>query len=198
MLQSILISIALLFASGEGTKTTYTVDTEASSVSWVGKKVTGQHNGVVELKSGSFVFSEGQLVGGSFAVDMTSIEVQDLTGEYKGKLEGHLKSDDFFGSNNFPTSNFTITKVKANGAGKYDVTGDLTIKGKTEKITFPAQLVEANGKVTGVASLIIDRSKFDVKYGSGSFFDDLGDKTIYDDFELTVNIVGVEAVQGTR
>ncbi|MEQ8471612.1 MAG: YceI family protein [Marinoscillum sp.] len=198
MIQSVLLSFVMLFSSGEGTKTTYTVDTDASSVAWVGKKVTGQHNGVVDLKTGSFEFSEGKLVGGSFVVDMTSIEVQDLSGEYKGKLEGHLKSDDFFGAEKYPSSNFVITKVKSNGAGKYDITGDLTIKEKTEKITFPAQLVEANGKVTGVASLTIDRSKYDVKYGSGSFFDDLGDKTIYDDFELTVNIVGVENNQGTK
>lgn len=192
MLQSIILSLGLLFTSGEGTQATYTVDTQASKVEWIGKKVTGQHNGTVALKSGSLTYDGGKLTGGSFTVDMTSIACEDLEGEYKGKLEGHLKSDDFFGVEKYPTATFKIAKVKSLGAGKYTVTGDLTIKGKTESIEFPAQLVEANGKVTGVASLTIDRSKFDVRYGSGSFFDDLGDKTIYDDFELTVNIVAAK------
>ncbi len=155
----------------------------------VGQKVTGQHNGLVNLKEGSFEFKDGVLTGGTFTVDMTTIVDSDMTGEYKGKLEGHLKSDDFFGVAKYPTSVFTITKAVPQGPGKYKVVGNITIKGKTEEIQFPATLEEKDGKVTGTASLTIDRSKFDVRYGSGSFFDDLGDKTIYDDFELTVNIV---------
>lgn len=179
----------MLFSSGEGNQATYTVDTEASSVAWLGKKVTGEHNGVVNLKEGSFTFEDGALTGGTFTVDMKSIVDSDLSGEWKEKLEGHLKSDDFFGVEKFPTASFTITKAVPQGPGKYKVIGNITIKGKTEEIQFPADLEEKDGKVVGTASLTIDRSKFDVRYGSGSFFDDLGDKTIYDNFDLTVTIV---------
>lgn len=189
MLQTIILALAILLPSSEGTQATYKIDTEASKVSWLGKKVTGQHNGTVQLKSGSFEFEDGKLTGGTFTVDMTTIVSEDLEGEWKQKLEGHLKSDDFFGVEQYPNALLVIQKAKAQGGGKYEVTGDLTIKGKTETITFPAQLTEAGDKVYGLANLTIDRSKFDVRYGSGSFFDDLGDKTIYDNFDLTVNIV---------
>ncbi|WP_258103399.1 YceI family protein [Marinoscillum sp. MHG1-6] len=192
MLQTILLSISLLLSSGDGTDATYSVDTEESSIAWVGKKVTGQHNGSIEVQSGTLKLEEGKLVGGSFTVDMTSLVSEDLEGEWKSKLEGHLKSDDFFGVEKYPTSNFVIKKAKALGAGKYNVTGEITIKGITQPIDFPVQLVVADDKVTGTANIVIDRSKFNVKYGSGSFFDDLGDKTIYDDFELSVSIVAAK------
>lgn len=188
MLQTILLSLALLISSGDGDQATYTVDTQASSIAWVGKKVTGQHNGTIAVKEGTLTIVDGKLTGGSFTVDMTSIEDTDLEGEWKTKLEGHLKSDDFFGVEKFPTSKFVIKKAKELGAGKYNVTGEITIKGITESIDFPVQLVVAGDKVTGIANIVIDRSKFNVKYGSGSFFDDLGDKTIYDDFELSVTV----------
>lgn len=192
MLNIILLSIFSLFTSGEGTKTTYSVDTKESNIEWLGEKVTGQHNGYVALKDGSFTFEDGQLTGGSFSVDMATITCEDLSGEYKGKLEGHLKSDDFFGVEKYPTSTFAIKKAVPQGPGKYKIIGDITIKGKTEEIQFPAELKEEDGKVTGTANITIDRSKFDVKYGSGSFFDDLGDKTIYDNFNLKVNIVAAK------
>ncbi|MEP0367675.1 MAG: YceI family protein [Cyclobacteriaceae bacterium] len=188
MLQSIILSLAVLFSSGESTTATYAVDTSTSTVNWVGKKVTGQHNGTVEIKEGSLEYGDGKLTGGSFTINMASIVSLDLEGEWKGKLEGHLKSDDFFGVEKYPTSTFVIKKAKALGKGKFDVTGDVTIKGTTETVNFPVQIVEAGDKVIGTAAIVIDRSKFGVKYGSGSFFDDLGDKTIYDDFELSVKI----------
>ncbi|MEP4535460.1 MAG: YceI family protein [Cyclobacteriaceae bacterium] len=188
MLQSIILSLAVLFSSGESTTATYAVDTSTSTVNWVGKKVTGQHNGTVEIKEGSLEYGDGKLTGGSFTINMASIVSLDLEGEWKGKLEGHLKSDDFFGVEKYPTSTFAIKKAKALGKGKFDVTGDVTIKGTTQTINFPVQIVETGDTIIGTAAIIIDRSKFGVKYGSGSFFDDLGDKTIYDDFELSVKI----------
>ncbi|MEO9476410.1 MAG: YceI family protein [Cyclobacteriaceae bacterium] len=187
MLQTIILSLATIFSSGEGTAT-YTADISNSTVNWVGKKVTGQHNGTVEIKEGTIEYGNGKLTGGSFTIDMTSILSNDLEGEWKAKLEGHLKSDDFFGVEKYPTSTFIIKKAKALGKGKFDVTGDVTIKGTTQTINFPVQIVETGDKIIGTAAIVIDRSKFGVKYGSGSFFDDLGDKTIYDDFELSVKI----------
>ncbi|MFY0600445.1 MAG: YceI family protein [Cyclobacteriaceae bacterium] len=189
MLQSIILSIALFFSVGESTQAQYKIDTKASEVAWLAKKVTGQHNGVVALKEGSFGFSKGKLTEGSFSIDMTTIECLDLEGKSKGDLEGHLKSDDFFGVEKFPTASFVITKAVPQGADTYKVVGDITIKGKTEEIQFIATLKEDGNKVTGSATITIDRTKFDVKYGSGSFFDNLGDKTIYDNFDLTVSIV---------
>lgn len=179
----------MLVSSGEGTTATYKVDTKASKVEWLGKKVTGQHNGFLSLKSGDFNFEDGVLTGGTFTVDMTTITNSDLSGEYKTKLENHLKSDDFFGVESYPTATFVITKAVPQGPNKYKIVGDITIKGKTEEIQFPATIEEKGGQITGVATLTIDRSKFDVRYGSGSFFDDLGDKVIYDNFDLTVSIV---------
>ena len=113
-----------------------------------------------------------------------------LEGEYLQKLNGHLKSDDFFGVEKYPTASFKITKVEANGTnGKYKVTGDITIKETTKSISFDTQLVTEGDKVIAVSDITIDRSEFDVRYGSGSFFDNLGDKTIYDDFTLQVKLV---------
>jgi polyisoprenoid-binding protein YceI len=160
------------------------VKANESKVSWKAYKVTGSHNGTVDLKSGALVFDEGKLTGGEFEVDMTSLVSTDLEGEYKGKLEGHLKSDDFFGVENHPNSTLVFTNVKATGKNSYEVQGDLTIKGITKPVTFDVSVY--GSKAT--ATLKIDRAQYDVKYGSGSFFDDLGDKTIYDEFDLVVDL----------
>jgi polyisoprenoid-binding protein YceI len=125
-----------------------------------------------------------KITGGEFVIDMTSIDVQDLTGENKGKLEGHLKSDDFFGVQNHPKAKMVITSASAKGDGVYGIVADLTIKNKTNQVTF--DLVK-NGN-TANADVTIDRSKYDVRYGSGSFFDNLGDQTIYDNFDLEVEL----------
>ncbi|MEM7382309.1 MAG: YceI family protein [Bacteroidota bacterium] len=161
-----------------------TVKTETSTVTWKAYKVTGSHTGTVNLNSGSLEFEDGKLTGGDFEVDMTSLISTDLEGEYKGKLEGHLKSDDFFGVETHPTSKLVFTKVKASGKNSYEVTGDLTIKGITKAITFDVSIY--GSKAT--ATLKVDRAEYNVRYGSGSFFENLGDKTIYDEFDLVVDL----------
>lgn len=161
-----------------------------SNIVWKGYKVTGSHTGNIKLKSGELDFEEGKLVGGSFVIDMLSIENTDLSGEYKQKLEGHLKSDDFFGVKNHPTAKFVITKVASQGTpGDYKVTGDLTIKDITKPIKFFTNVKEEGDNRVAVAEVKVDRSEYNVRYGSGSFFDNLGDKTIYDEFDLEVTIV---------
>ncbi len=186
MIKAFIIFAALL--SGEAKDVT--VDTKAKSVEWVGKKVTGQHNGTVQLTEGSLSMDEnGNLTGGTFTIDMATLISTDLSGEYKGKLEGHLKSDDFFGVATYPTSTFVITKAVPQGPGKYKIVGNITIKGTTQEIQFPATVETKDGKVTAKADITIDRSKYDIRYGSGSFFDNLGDKTIYDNFDLSVSLV---------
>ncbi len=160
------------------------VNTENSQITWKGYKVTGSHEGTVALKSGALVFNGDQLSGGNFTVDMTSLNATDLSGEYQQKLNGHLKSDDFFGVADHPEAMLTIKEVKATGKNSYSVSGDITIKGTTEPIAFDMSVY--GSKAT--ATLKLDRTKFGLRYGSGSFFDNLGDKTIYDEFDLVVDL----------
>ena len=179
---------ALAVATNGDDKTSYKVDTDKSSVDWKGYKVTGQHAGTIAIADGIVMMDGDKLTGGEFTLDMTSIAVTDLTGEMQGKLEGHLKSDDFFGVQTFPKAMLKITKVKAKSDG-YHVTADLTIKGITEPIEFTANVMEKDGVMHAMSDIKIDRSKYNVRYGSNSFFDNLGDKAIYDEFDLTVNLV---------
>lgn len=174
--------ITFSFATPEETKKE--IKTAESSVIWKGYKVTGSHQGTIAIKNGSLTFNDSKLTGGSFIIDMTSIANTDLEGEYKGKLEGHLKSDDFFGVEKFPTALLVFTKVKSTGKNSYKVTGNITIKGTTKSITLDLSIY--GNKAT--ASLKIDRTKFDVRYGSTSFFDGLKDKAIYDEFDLVVDL----------
>jgi len=169
---------------------TYKVDTQSSSIVWMGYKVTGKHTGTVKVKNGVLAMDNGQLTGGSFDVDVTSITCTDLEGEYAGKLVGHLKSDDFLGADNFPTASFVITKaIPQDTKGNYKILGNLTIKGVTKEAKFFANVAEANGMVNAAGKITIDRSDYNMRYGSGSFFDGLGDKTIYDEFDLQVALV---------
>ena len=128
----------------------------------------------------------GNLTRGKFEIDMTTIRCTDLSGDSQAKLEGHLKSDDFFGVKNYNTATLVAKNFIPNGReGEYKVIADLTIKGITKEIKFYANVGENNA----TADITVDRTEFDVRYGSGSFFDNLGDKTIYDNFDLTVNLV---------
>ncbi len=182
---------ALVGMSFTMVSTSVSIDTANSSIQWKGYKVTGEHWGVVNIKNGNLAFdANGMLSGGSFDIDMNTITVLDLSGDVKGKLEGHLKSADFFGVDKYPTAKFVMTKVISRGKpGEYKITGNLTIKEKTKEIKFDANLKEEGGKVTATADVRIDRSDFDVRYGSGSFFDNLGDKTIYDEFDLSIKLL---------
>lgn len=160
------------------------IDTSKSNINWVGKKVTGQHEGTIALKEGALVFKKDKLAGGKFTVDMTTINTTDMEGEWKDKLDGHLKSEDFFGTDKFNTADLVFKTIANKGNNSFTITADLTIKGITNPITFDMN-VKGN---TASTKLIVDRTKYDIKYKSGSFFENLGDKTIYDDFELDVTL----------
>ncbi|MNQ08776.1 hypothetical protein D3C85_215760 [compost metagenome] len=181
-LKTIALALVVVLSTLSVTAQTKKVDASKSTINWVGKKVTGQHSGTVNFKDGALVFKGKKLAGGTFTVDMPSLTATDLTGEYQGKLNGHLKSDDFFGTEKFPTSTLVFKKIAAKGKDVYTVTADLTIKGKTNPVTFD---ITVSGN-TATTALKVDRTKYDIKYGSGSFFDNLGDKAISDEFELTV------------
>jgi len=180
----------MAFAFTHGEKTVK-IDTTKSSVNWVGYKVTGEHSGTLNVKEGSLLFHDGTLHGGEFTIDMTSMVCTDMEGEDATNLVGHLSSEDFFGVEKYPTAAFKITKAVPYGVdGKYKVVGDVTIKDKTNPVKFIADIREADGMIMAGAEIEIDRTEFDVRYGSGSFFDNLGDKTIYDEFKLTVSLTG--------
>jgi polyisoprenoid-binding protein YceI len=168
--------------------TGYKIDSQKSKITWVGKKVTGQHAGTVNLSDGIFTSKGKKITGGSFTIDMASIK----DGEANQRLEGHLKSDDFFSTDKHPKSTFVINKIESTSGDQYTVKGNLTIKGITNEIEFPATIQIVNKQVNAKAKIIVDRTKFDIKFRSGNFFENLGDKAIEDNFELNVELVGDE------
>lgn len=170
---------------------TYTVDTSASSIEWLAKKVTGQHNGTVEVRSGQLGFDGTTLKSGKIEMDMKSIRVLDMPddAENTGKLTGHLNSPDFFNTDTFPTATFElVSATPAEGANNYNLTGNLTLKGITKSITFPAKVNVTENEVTADANFDIDRTEYDVRYGSAKLFPDIGDKAIYDNFNIKLNL----------
>lgn len=177
------------FASSvKGENATFSVDTKASKVYWTGKKVTGEHTGWLNLAGGEVHVEGNDVTGANLNMDMTSIECTDLEGEWKDKLVGHLKSDDFFSAEKYPVANFKIKSLEND-----KVVGDLTIKGITHEVSFPAEVkIEGNSlAASGTAS--IDRTKWDIKYGSGKFFSDLGDRMIDDEFEIKFELKATAA-----
>jgi polyisoprenoid-binding protein YceI len=185
---SVLFSVLTLSSFTSPKPTGKSINLSQSNIIWKGYKVLGEHAGTVKFVSGNLEFdASNNLTGGMFSVDMNSINCSDLQpGEGKENLEGHLKSDDFFGASKYPTSTLKFKKVVSKGKpGEYKIVADLTIKKTTKEIKFDVSI--KGNKAT--ANLKIDRSDYDIQYGSGSFFDSLGDKTIYDEFDMNVNVV---------
>lgn len=161
------------------------IDPATSKVVYVAKKVTGSHTGEVKLASGHLNFDKGALTGGEFVADMTSISNTDIADKnYHKKFIDHMISDDFFGVEKHKTASFIIKNVTKRKDDHYKVSGDLTIKGKTAPVSFDA--IATNEKAT--ATLTFDRTKYDIKYGSGKFFQGLGDKMINDDVQLEITL----------
>ena len=184
VINSILVLTVVIGSFAFTTLNKKEINVSESSINWKGSKITGKtHTGILTLKSGYIEMNGDAITGGKFVVDMTSLKCTDLEGEYAQKLEGHLKSDDFFGTANHPTATLVINKTKKMDDG-YKVGAQLTIKDKTEPISFMLVMNENRAS----AKLSFDRSKFDVKYGSGSFFDNLGDKAISDTIELEAEL----------
>ena len=180
--KAIALALVVVLSTVSVSAQTKKVDAAKSSINWLAKKVTGQHNGTVNLKEGVLVFKGAKLVGGSFTADMTSLTSTDLTGEWLGKLNGHLKSEDFFGTEKFPTATLVFKTIAKKGADVYAITADLTIKGITKPVSFELTTT-ANSATT---KFMVDRTVYDIRYGSKSFFESIGDKAIDNEFELTV------------
>jgi polyisoprenoid-binding protein YceI len=154
--------------------------------------VPSKHNGTIQVSEGNLTLADGNLTAGSFTVDMNTLDNEDLKGTEKiGDLIGHLKSPDFFDVAKFPTATFVLTAAEAvegNAAATHNITGDLTIKGKTNTITFPALVTVNGGDVNAKAKFAIDRSLWNVEYGSESFFKGLGDKAIKNEIEFDLDL----------
>ena len=160
------------------------IDAKASSIYWTGYKVMGQHEGTIDFKGGALEFEDEKLIGGMFTINMTTINTTELSGGGKEKLEGHLKSDDFFGVANYPEAVINFKKVVEIDDNMYSVTADLMIKGITSSVTFDIEVEDNSAE----AKLKVDRTKYGIKYGSASFFDGLKDKAIKDEFDLHVQL----------
>jgi polyisoprenoid-binding protein YceI len=175
------------------------IDSKGSVIEWSGsKKITGSaHNGTIGLKEGEVQLDGKKLVGGKVVVDMASIVNLDITKkEDNAKLVGHLKSDDFFDVAKHPTSTITIKSSTQNKDGSYQVKGDLTLKGETHPVEFKAT-PSADGKMA-TADLEIDRTVWNVRYGSGKFFKNLGDKVIADKIKLSVKLQFASAIFASK
>ena len=155
-----------------------------SNIDWTGRKVTGSHVGTIGIKQGKLSVADGKLTSGDFIIDTTSIRILDITDPgYNAQFAGHLASDDFFSSTQYPEARFKITAVNNN-----HIEGDLTIKGITHSIGFYADINIAGDTLTASGQMVVDRTKYEMKFRSGNFFKDLGDNLIYNDFELNINI----------
>lgn len=178
-------------------KLVYQVETGKSKIHWIGKKVTGEHTGTLALFGGEVHSNGNELVAANVKMDMNSIVCTDLTNEqWNKKFVDHLRSDDFFSVEKFPEAVFVVNEFKSmnpdENGNNFEVKGMLTIKGISNEIAFPAKVNVSGGELTALGSATIDRTKYDIKYGSGSFFKGLGDNMIYDDFEITFELVATQ------
>ena len=184
--KSIITSLLMLMIpAGLISQTSRLIDVENSKIKWIGEELSGKnHYGSLKFKNGNLQLDNGKIISGNFTVDMNTINVEDLQGGSKQRLEGHLRSDDFFSVEKFSEAIFEINSsavVNEDGANQV-LSGNLTIKG----ITHPAKLEIDNN---WAAKLVFDRSKYDVRFRSGNFFQNLGDKLIYDEIAISANIV---------
>jgi len=175
----------------------FVVKPEKSTFKWLGKKVTGQHEGTVDIESGSIVMNKGILVAGQFTMDMTTIANTDISSDdMRAKLIGHLKSDDFFSVDKHPKAHLKVkswTPVRdaKDGEANYTVSGDLTIKGITHPLSFPVRL-DIDGKTLKAnAQFPVDRTLYDIRFRSAKFVEDLGDKMIDDQFHITISLLAI-------
>jgi len=167
----------------------FAIESAQSNIDWVGRKVTGAHNGTISIKEGTLTLTDGQLAGGEFTIDTTSIKILDVTDPAtNAQFAGHLASADFFASEQYPEAKFIITSAEAADENNYRINGNLTIKGITHPVAFTAAVNNANGTVSASGKIVVDRTLYDMKFRSGNFFKDLGDNLIYNNFDLNVSI----------
>jgi len=190
---SAILSVITLFAMATEPHVDHVrVNTENSTVKWKGSKISSSHEGTVNILKGNLNIDHGTLVAGQFSIDMQSLATTDMSEEYNKKLDGHLKNEDFFNVSEFPTASITIINAVRGSGNSYKIMANLTIKGITHPISFAAD-VNVNGKnFLATAKIKIDRTKWDIKYNSGNYFKDLGDKLILDEIEFDIFLLSVK------
>ena len=160
-----------------------------SNSDWIGRKITSAHNGTIAIKKGTLVLNDGKLTGGKFVIDTASIKILDVTDPAtNAQFAGHLASNDFFASEKYPEALFVITSAEQKGKDIYTIAGDLTIKGITHPIIFNAKLNMIDTTLIASGKIIVDRTRYEMEFRSGNFFQNLGDSLIYNDFDLNVSI----------
>jgi len=174
---------------------TFVLKVDESKINWKGYKITGAHDGLVSFKGGRLVFDEaGNIKEGVFEADLETIKVLDLKDpSQNSKLTNHLKDDDFFSVAKFPVARLIVKSGQKLAEGEYRIQGDMEIKGISQPVEFVAKIDKEDRVLKGRANLKLDRTKWDIKYNSGKFFKNLGDKLIYDDFEIEVEVVAEKA-----
>jgi len=204
VMKNLLIIVSLLFftinLSSQDNITFYKANLDRSYVKWEGKKLTGSHWGKLKLDSSYIETRNGKISGGVFIVNMNSIDNEDVKNESeRNKLIKHLKADDFFGVETYPTAKMVIVKAlpspKAKkGSPNYTIIADLTIKDSTHKITFPAEVIFNSGKIISNAKFTFDRTKYGIRFNSKKFIPNIGDYMIYDDVTLNINLICEKAI----
>jgi len=186
------------------TTSTYQVTTEGDEIHWVGFKTYAdtEHNGTIQVKEGKLMAENGDLTGGMFVIDMTSIENEDLPeeGDYnKAKLVGHLQSEDFFYTEEYPEATFEITNVETAPEGNekdatHMISGNLTMRGNTKNITIPAN-VEMNDNMVQLTTpeFVIDRTNWEVMYGSNELEGLAKEQLIDNSIKLEVDLEAKKA-----
>lgn len=170
--------------------TNFKIVSSNSNVEWTGRKVTGAHNGTIGIKEGNFIINDGKLKGGNVVIDTSSIKILDVTDPVTNtQFAGHLASDDFFSIEKFPTATFDVLFVKEIADTSFHLEGNLTIKDITHVVGFDVTVEKSRNTIKITGKLIIDRTKYEIRFRSGNFFKDLGDTLIYNDFDLDFNIV---------
>lgn len=170
----------------------FKIDSSKSTVKWIGRKVTGSHDGTIEIKDGTFEFTDGKLSGGNVTIDTTSIVILDVKdADTNAQFAGHLASDDFFSTDKYPTASLLINSAIQTGDA-YAIKGDLTIKGITHPIEFQLSASVNSQTLHATGKIVIDRTKYDMKFRSGNFFTNLGDTLIYNDIELSVEVTATQ------
>jgi len=167
---------------------TFNILPAQSSIEWTGRKITGAHNGTINIKHGALYFINNKFTGGEFVIDTTSIQVLDIADPAtNAQFAGHLASEDFFASAQYPEARLTISRVLPEGKSLYAIEADLTIRGITRSFSFHAE-VNHDELLHATAKIIIDRTRYGMRFRSGNFFKDLGDTLICNDFELNVSL----------
>ncbi len=170
-LVTVISTVAFTTINKKSDAVSYAVDTKNSKVEWSGSKKGGYHPGYFLVKEGSLKVNEGKIVGGNFTIDVAGLKVTDGSAE---KLEGHLKTADFFDATNFPDASFEISSVTYTDDNTAQIVGNLTLRGTKSEVKFDAKIRNmTETKVFAEAFFSLDRTIFGVNYGKGMVSNDV-------------------------